>query len=451
MWVDGKRVPAVRDGKPVYIRTKKWYVEYADAQGVTRRVPGYTDKTATEQLEAELVRQVERERVGIVDVSFDHLNAPISQHMEDWFADLTRAGRSTSYIRNVQSRLGKMQGDLGWTCLTAIQPDGVSRWLAIRIREGMGQATANHYLDAVNAFCNWCVGQRRLERNVLNCVAKVPVLEPKKVRRALSADELRALLDAAPNRRLVYLTAAYTGLRRNELKQLQWGDVSLDEMKIRLRAATTKAKRADSIDIPQHLVKELQQARPNTAQPMDKVFSGVPKLKTFYRDLRLAGINPKGADGRCVDFHALRVSFGTMLAMNGVPVRAAMALMRHTDIRLTTRVYTDESQLDLQGAVAGLPDLTESTKPAGAVAGDGAEEPAETGAAESAISSGISELATWPGISCHPETEEAPSSGASKSLPRHHLALSVIDFHEGKTTGSTGIEPATTGSTILPC
>ena len=304
----------------------------------------------------------------------------------------------------------------------------------------MGQATANHYLDAVNAFCNWCVGQRRLERNVLNCVAKVPVLEPKKVRRALSADELRALLDAAPNRRLVYLTAAYTGLRRNELKQLQWGDVSLDQMKIRLRAATTKAKRADAIDIPQHLVKELQQARPNTAQPMDKVFSGVPKLKTFYRDLRQAGINPKGADGRCVDFHALRVSFGTMLAMNGVSVRAAMALMRHTDIRLTTRVYTDESQLDLQGAVAGLPDLTEPTKPAGT-------EPAAAGAAETAISSGISEPVTCQGISSHPETDEASTGEASKSLPRHLLALSVIDFHEGKTTGSTGIEPATTGST----
>jgi integrase len=43
-----------------------------------------------------------------------------------------------------------------------------------------------------------------------------------------------------------------------------------------------------------------------------------------------------------VDFHSLRVSLGTMLAANGVTPRAAQALMRHTDPRLTAGVYTDE-------------------------------------------------------------------------------------------------------------
>jgi len=31
-------------------QSAKWYVEYRDAQGVRHRVPGYTDKSATQQL-----------------------------------------------------------------------------------------------------------------------------------------------------------------------------------------------------------------------------------------------------------------------------------------------------------------------------------------------------------------------------------------------------------------
>lgn len=54
------------------------------------------------------------------------------------------------------------------------------------------------------------------------------------------------------------------------------------------------------------------------------------------------------------------------------------------------------------------------------------------------MSSDMSDLATCQSTSSHQETEEASASEASKSLPRHHLALSVIDLHEGKSTGSTG-------------
>ena len=67
--VKGKRVTVTRNGKTVYTQSKKWYVEYTDAQGVVRREPGFTDRQATEQLKADLVRRVEREKVGIIDVA----------------------------------------------------------------------------------------------------------------------------------------------------------------------------------------------------------------------------------------------------------------------------------------------------------------------------------------------------------------------------------------------
>ena len=46
-----------RKGRKTKRQTRKWYVEYRDAQGIRRRVAGYTDKAATQQLEAELERR----------------------------------------------------------------------------------------------------------------------------------------------------------------------------------------------------------------------------------------------------------------------------------------------------------------------------------------------------------------------------------------------------------
>ena len=112
--INGKRETVRRNGKIVYGQQRKWYVEYVDAQGRTRKKPGYTDKKATEQLAANLQRQVEREKVGIVDVAHEHLRTPVKQHIEDWLDERERAARSPEYVRKIRSRIKKMRLALGW-------------------------------------------------------------------------------------------------------------------------------------------------------------------------------------------------------------------------------------------------------------------------------------------------------------------------------------------------
>ena len=46
-----------------------------------------------------------------------------------------------------------------------------------------------------------------------------------------------------------------------------------------------------------------------------------------------------------------------MLAANKVSPRAAQALMRHTDPRLTASVYTDEKLLPLAAELQSVPDI----------------------------------------------------------------------------------------------
>ncbi len=96
--------------------------------------------------------------------------------------------------------------------------------------------------------------------------------------------------------------------------------------------------------------------------PKKKLFS-VPKslVRCLNRDLAAAGISKVDDRGRTVDVHALRHTFGTLLSKGGVAPRTAQQAMRHSDIRLTMKTYTDPRLLDVAGAVESLPALSFET------------------------------------------------------------------------------------------
>jgi integrase len=58
---------------------------------------------------------------------------------------------------------------------------------------------------------------------------------------------------------------------------------------------------------------------------------------------------------RSKPLHALRKTFGTALVLNGEQPRVVMEAMRHSDLKLTMRLYTDAGQLPVGAALARLP------------------------------------------------------------------------------------------------
>src|SRR5205823_7610091 len=81
----------------------------------------------------------------------------------------------------------------------------------------------------------------------------------------------------------------------------------------------------------------------------------VPDMKAFRADLKLAGIEDVDAEGSFADFHSLGKSFITAMAAHGVNQRAAQAIARHTDPRLTASAYTDELLLPLAAEILKVP------------------------------------------------------------------------------------------------
>ena len=98
---------------------------------------------------------------------------------------------------------------------------------------------------------------------------------------------------------------------------------------------------------------------------MDVVFRGlIPRMTVFRKDLEAAGIAYVDTKGEYADFHSLRKTFGTMLTLAGVPQRVVMELMRHSDMRLTAKTYTDAGMLPVDATITKLPSLNGAVNPA---------------------------------------------------------------------------------------
>jgi hypothetical protein len=133
---------------------------------------------------------------------------------------------------------------------------------------------------------------------------------------------------------------------------------------MKIRAETTKAKRAAVIPLIPPLAAALRAAKPKTPHFSGRVFPrGIPSVKTLAKDLEACGLTVEDARGYRVDFHALRHTFASLLSSAGVSELARMKLARHTEWKQTDR-YTDPTSLPLFSEIekfsAALPSLIAS-------------------------------------------------------------------------------------------
>jgi integrase len=267
--------------------------------------------------------------------------------------------------------------------LAAVNPSAIESWLARRQRdEGMSSRTRRHYAVHALQFGRWLVAGNRVVKNPFAGLRTNLNVESdrRRRRRSLTPEECRRLLAAAskrkrggmtgPDRRIFYLTAINTGLRRNELGVLTPESFRLDDdpPTVTVEGKWTKNRRTAVLPLRQDLAAELREwLRDKPAgKPLFPV-KGRKRKAMLRADLKAAGIEPV-VGGRVIDLHALRVSFITHLALGGVPLAVAQKLARHSDPRLTSNVYTSLSLAELHKAVQALPPT--GATPAGPKAAD---------------------------------------------------------------------------------
>lgn len=335
------------------------------------------ERTANRRM-LDFITQLERESAGIVPPSKQRetASADLETVLCEYLADLVAQKCSAQYIEKTGLFIRGIAKAQGWRSIREITPEGFTAWRS-RLAGKRAAKTLNLYLGGMLSFLNWLVNSDRLPENPLRRIAKVKEFEQKRPRRACTDEEATRLLAVAPpERRLIYLLALHSGLRRDEMATLEWRDVFLDEASpyIRLRASKSKNRKGDTVWLHPELVEELQAKRSGGVKVSDLVVRMFPRLRAFKKDLIAAGIAFQDEFGRRFDLHAARKTFNTRMATNGIPTRAAMHAMRHSEERLTTQVYTDATHLAVAQHVASLPRLLKTEKVSAIVSGKSASE-----------------------------------------------------------------------------
>jgi integrase len=122
-------------------KLSRWYVKYRDADGIVRRVRGYTDKEATKQLAARLERNAARGKEGMVDPFEAHHKRPLAEHLSDWEAAQLAEGATPKHVRQTVACARRVIEGCGFALMSDLSASRAQQYLA-DLRERRGAAPA---------------------------------------------------------------------------------------------------------------------------------------------------------------------------------------------------------------------------------------------------------------------------------------------------------------------
>lgn len=299
-------------------------------------------------------------------------------------------------MRTQRRLLTTVLDECRFRALQDVKREPLERWLTQGANRTRSARTRNTYLSGIRWFLNWCVDTERILANPL---ARIPLADEKSDRRrqprALTADEVTRLLDAARrrplaearlfnrgwrrgqagaglrpetvaklerlghSRALAWKCLVLTGLRLGELAALRVRDAVLDGPRphLILDARHEKARRGAEIPIRPDLAADLRAwvVGREADEPLIRLTDAA--LKVFDRDLAFAQIPKRDDRGRTACVHSLRATHGTLLTCGGVGPRVVQASLRHATLDLSMQTYTDDRLLNVERALDVLPEL----------------------------------------------------------------------------------------------
>jgi len=304
-----------KDRKGQTQKTDRWYIELIDHLGTRRRIPGLTDRKASEAtgrsieklvrfkvsgepLDPVLTKWVETlnpklrarlAKVGLLDAARVAALRPLAEHVDGmpdapgWRQFLTAKGNTPGHVDLFTSRVRRAFEGCQAAFWSDISATRLMAWLNEQRKDtvetqgnvtkrGLSAQSVNHFITALNGFGRWMVREGRASENPMVGLRKLnPKTDKRHPRRALTVDELRWLLTTTRNgpercgmtgyeRVLLYRVAVETGLRSNELRSLTRSSFKLDGERphVAVQAGYSKRKRDDALPLRADTAVELR-------------------------------------------------------------------------------------------------------------------------------------------------------------------------------------------------
>ncbi len=343
------------------VREDVWYAKYRlpDGRQVQKRIgpawtsrgrptAGFYTKRTAEAWLSEVLEQARRgELAGMVRTGATFADA-VEEYLR-WLRDDRE--RKPSTLRDYRSIINAHL--LPTFCserLEDITTDQVERWSAQLANTGaMTNRTRLKILTVMHGVMKRATRVWKLPRNPVSDVEK-PIQRRSTAIDVFSPEEIMALVRNADSEQdaAIYLTAAFTGLRRGELVALRWRDIDFPRCHIRVTASygeggltTPKSGKERSVPMAPAVAEELAKLVKRDTHSADDelVFPGTAGAhldgSALYRRFKTA---LKRAGLRDLRFHDLRHTFGTQVIGNPqVSILQLKEWMGHADIDTTMK------------------------------------------------------------------------------------------------------------------
>jgi integrase/recombinase XerD len=222
------------------------------------------------------------------------------------------------------------------------------------LHEAPTPRTRNTYLSALQAFYAFLKAKRHRRGDPTLGIKRVK--EPLALPRPLSAKEAQKLLASAkltsPRAYVVVAILLYTGLRREEATRLNWADVSLETMELRVMGKGAKER---VVPVTKRLLPVLVGWR--EVSPTGWLFpspihlDGPMGVLRLWRDVKDAAWQVRMAG---VSTHRLRHTFATeYLRQNPGAIRQLQKILGHSSLA-STQIYTAVSSDELREGMEQL-------------------------------------------------------------------------------------------------
>ncbi len=427
--VEGPLLPC---GVKVQLRTEEYYGRIRHPDGRILRVNLHvTDQEAARQLRSQLQREADQQKAGLIDAFEQHRRTPLigcmtelpkrtpersrygkiirraselsrddlhasiqGSHLSDYVIHLQAAGRTSRHIEEVARSIRRTAIACQFEFTGDLDAGTLERHLTKLTEKGRSSRTRNASLKGLRAMVAWMLAAEKLERDPFRTIGVLneEADAGRRIRRALSSDEFETLLNTAEaseetiegiagvQRAVLYLTAAWTGLRRKELGDLTLSHLSLDGDPpfVHIPAAATKARRDDH-PIPLHRfvakrlsswVKQRRQEGKSTLFDLKTPSGQLRKTSKLMKLDCAAAEIPYLGDLGVADFHSHRLAFITHLSRTCSDFSLVSELARHRDPKLTAKIYDKVRLEDRMAAISGMTLPTGATNAAANKGGD---------------------------------------------------------------------------------
>lgn len=322
----------------IRLRGKTWYVDYY-YQG-KRHVKAISKHKRLAELTLKdiEVKIAKKEHLGIHEQNKILLKTFTKKYLEYSKANK----RPKSYERDVVN-LKHLNAYFENYHLHEIRPELIEKYKAERL-EKVSPASVNRELATLKNMYTKAIQWEYVKDNPAKTVKLLK--EPPGRLRYLEKEEIKKLIDScAPHLKPIVIMALNTGMRRGEILNLKWSDISLKNRNILVRNSKSNTSRI--IPMNDTVYKTLKSTPKKGEYLFNLDGNKIGDIKKSFKNaLKRAGIEG-------FRFHDLRHTFASHLAMLGCNLKTIQELLGHKDIKMTFR-YAHLTQSNLRETVQKL-------------------------------------------------------------------------------------------------